>query len=197
MDAEPEHVNPFASPLAEEGAVGPDAPSEIAALEAIRREHLSREASIKSVGLLYLIPAAIGALMSVVMVFGAVVAVTSGEVGLGEGAAMLGAMLLYAGLSVLFWWIGSGLRRLNPAVRIWTIVLSVIGLLGIPIGTLINGYILWLVAGRTGRYIFSDEYRGVIAATPHIRYKSSILMLFLVALVIVVGLLALAVVVSS
>jgi hypothetical protein len=47
-------------------------------------------------------------------------------------------------------------------------VLSGIGLLGFPIGTLINGYILYLFLSKKGRTVFAPEYQEVIEATPHV-----------------------------
>jgi hypothetical protein len=55
------------------------------------------------------------------------------------------------------------------------IVLSCFGLLGFPIGTLISAYFLYLLSSQKGVYIFSPEYARVIAATPHIKYKTSII----------------------
>ena len=63
--------------------------------------------------------------------------------------------------------------------------MSVVGLIGFPIGTLISGYILYLLWGKKGRVIFSPEYQAVIAATPHVKYKTSIVVWILLGLVVV------------
>lgn len=65
-------------------------------------------------------------------------------------------------------------RKLKSWARIPTAILSGIGLLGFPVGTLINGYILYLVFSRKGVTVFSDDYKRVIAETPHIKYRTSI-----------------------
>lgn len=87
-----------------------------------------------------------------------------------------------------------GLRGLQSSARVVAIIFSVIGLLGIPIGTLINGYFLYLLLGQKGTYVFSEEYARVRAATPHIKYKTSIWVLVVVALLVllvVIGIVAL------
>lgn len=184
-----EHQNPFASPLAEEAPVAPS--GDLAEAEAIRREHLSREASIKSVGVLYYL----GAAISTIGVIGLLVSVITGPPGGEAMGFFLGAFVVYALIAALLWWIAPGLRRLNPKVRPWVIglnalllALSVIGLN--PIGALINGYIIWLMSGEKARTVFSPDYQDVIRATPHIKYKTSIVVWILLGLVLLLLLLA-------
>jgi hypothetical protein len=58
---------------------------------------------------------------------------------------------------------------------------------------LINGYILYLVFSQKGKTVFSDEYQAVIQQTPHIKYRTSIIiwiLLGLVALLLAIGLFA-------
>jgi hypothetical protein len=87
---------------------------------------------------------------------------------------VLGVGTLYAG------W---GVRALRAWGRILGGVLSAIGLLGFPIGTLINGYILYLFLSKKGRTIFSPGYQDVIGATPDIKYRTSVVVwIFLVLL---------------
>ena len=72
-------------------------------------------------------------------------------------------------------------------------ILAAIGLIGFPVGTLISAYILYLLGCQKGVQVFSDEYAEVIAATPHIKYRSSKLVIGLVVLLvalIVIGLIA-------
>jgi hypothetical protein len=67
-----------------------------------------------------------------------------------------------AALATGFFLIARGLRTLRPGVRTPTIILAVLGLLGFPLGTLINGYILWLVLSKKGQFIFSPEYPAIV-----------------------------------
>ena len=45
---------------------------------------------------------------------------------------------------------------------------------GFPIGTLINGYVLYLLLSQKGRTIFTDAYRRVVTETPHVKYRTPI-----------------------
>jgi hypothetical protein len=147
------------------------------AAEETRNEHLKHEASVKSIGLLYYL--------------GAVACLLVGTIGLFTGTAnsfeprafLVSAVLLVMGAGQL--WVGTGLRRLRKWARIPTGVLSGIGLLGFPLGTLINGYILYLIFSRKGKTVFSEEYRAVIEQTPHIKYRTSIVVWVLLGLVLV------------
>jgi hypothetical protein len=129
------------------------------AAEQIRKDHIKHEASVKSVGFLYFLAAAFLILAGV------------GGLISGEGPNMV-VGLVFAGLGIL------------P-----TAVLSGIGLIGFPLGTIINGYILYLVLCQKGRTVFSDEYKRVIEQTPHIKYKTSIIVwIFLGLLLLLIGL---------
>jgi hypothetical protein len=136
--------------------------------ERIRKEHINHEASVKSVGFLY--------------VLGGVLLIAIGSVLLAGGMsarpgpqhlALLGGVYLALGVFQVF--MAVGLRRLRPWSRIAASILSAVGLLAFPVGTIINGYILYLLVCANGRTVFSEDYQRVIEQTPHIRYKTSIL----------------------
>jgi hypothetical protein len=40
-------------------------------------------------------------------------------------------------------------------------------------GTIFGIYSIVLLSGAKGRYVFSDEYRRIIDATPHVKYRTS------------------------
>ncbi len=61
------------------------------------------------------------------------------------------------------------LRALKPTARIPAGVLAAIGLLEFPVGTLINGYFLYLLFSKKGAMVFSEEYRQIVVDTPEIR----------------------------
>jgi len=169
--------NPYAAPAAPVEDVSANAEA-----EAIRKAHISHEASIKAVGLLYYL-GAVG-----VTLVGAAGLVAVG----GAGTSMVPSLLLIA-LGAGYAFAGWGVRALRPWGRIVGIVIACIGLIGFPIGTLINAYILYLFLSKKGRTIYSPEYQDVIAATPHVKYKTSILVWIFLALIIgliVVGMLA-------
>ena len=160
--------NPYAAPAAPVEDVSANAEA-----EAIRKAHISHEASIKAVGLLYYLGA-----LGVTLV-GAAGLVAVG----GAGTSMVPSLLLIA-LGVGYAFAGWGVRALRPWGRIVGIVIACIGLIGFPIGTLINAYILYLFLSKKGRTIFAPEYQDVIAATPHVKYKTSILVWIFLALLV-------------
>jgi len=167
--------NPYAAPAAPVEDVSANAEA-----EAIRKAHISHEASIKAVGLLYYLGG-----------IGVTLAALAGLAGAKD--ASVAVTLLLIGLGVGQFFAGWGVRALRPWGRIVGCILSAIGLIGFPIGTLINGYILYLFLSKKGRTIYSPEYQDVIAATPHVKYKTSILVWIFLALIIgliVVGMLA-------
>ena len=149
--------------------------------EATRREFLKHEASVKSVGVLYYIGGVALTLLSVASIIAGFSA--------GPLSFLVGALLLVFGVGQFF--VGYGLRRLKPWARIPTAILSGFGLLGFPIGTIINAYIMYLVLCAKGKMVFSEEYRDVIAQTPHIKYRTSILVWILLGLVVLAILAAL------
>lgn len=133
--------------------------------EAIRREYLSHEASVKSIGLLYFLGAFFFLVATLFVLLQA-------QTGSGFGAiSLLSIAVPVLGLLQLF--TAYGLRKLKNWARIPTGLISGIGLLAFPMGTLINAYILYLIFSAKGKMVFSDEYRSIIDQTPHIKYKTS------------------------
>lgn len=153
--------------------------------EAIRQEHIKHEASVKSVGFLYLFSAVL------MFVFGGMGVFVIGSAQSGGGGSGLGVMLglillVLAGVQV---WVGLGLRRLRTWARIPAGILSGIGLLSFPLGTIINLYVLYLLFSRKGKMVFSPQYRRIIEETPHIQYKTSVVVwIFLALLLVLMGL---------
>lgn len=177
--------NPFEAPAAF-GVATPN--MQVGSPEYIRRELLSHEASIQSIGLLYLI----GSVVVCVAGIGLLAAAISETPGSAQGTEF--ALVISLGLVVLGLFqgfVGVGLRRLRGWTRIPVGILSGLGLLSFPIGTLINGYILYLVFGEKGSRVLSPEYQEIIRQTPHIKYQTSIIvkifagiLLFVVAMII-------------
>jgi hypothetical protein len=156
-------LNPYATPrstVADEGA-GSEA-------EAVRTQHITHEASVKAVGVLFMLG---GLLTLIVAAAGLLAPATAG--GAVDGM-LVAAGLAVSALSIVYLGSGWGLRALRPWARVPAVVLAAIGLLGFPIGTLINAYILWLLLSRKGRTVLSAEYAAVVKVTPHIKYRTSI-----------------------
>ena len=99
----------------------------------------------------------------------------------GVGIVMGLIFLAFAGL---YGWIGVMIRKLKRGSRIGVGIISGIGVLGFPIGTLINGYILYLFFSQKGNYILTPEYAEIVRQTPHIKHKTSIIIWIFVGLLV-------------
>jgi hypothetical protein len=151
------------------------------AAEEMRKKYLSHEASVKSIGILYYL----GGAALVLVALASVVTVVAGK---GKPETMAIAIVLGI-LAAAQIWVGSGLRRLRSWARIPTAILSGIGLLGFPLGTIINGYILYLVLSQKGATVFSSDYQAVMQQTPHIKYRTSpvVWIVLAVVLLLIIG----------
>jgi hypothetical protein len=166
-----ETINRYAPPKAQVGdLVHPSGEA-----EAIRLDHIRREAEIRSVGALYYIGGALVSLGGVGMLTGSIYPNN-------PRVPLLGGVYLVMGLLSFF--VGRGIRDLRPWARTAMIVLAVIGLLGFPVGTLINAYILYLALSAKGKRIFESDYREIIAATPDVKYRTSVVTWIAIGLLI-------------
>ncbi|MCB1277094.1 hypothetical protein [Prosthecobacter sp.] len=168
--------NPYAAPQSRVLQVTPQA-------EIDRMQHINTEATIKSVGVLYYL----GALALTVA---GVAAFTGREIEEGVPPQLLGAIFVAMGAGQGV--VGYGLRGLQSWARIPTVIFSCIGLIGFPLGTLINAYILAKVLGKQGKFVMTPEYKEIIAATPHVKRKTSIVVwvLLILLLIILIGIIA-------
>jgi hypothetical protein len=197
MDPSPrpdrDEINYYAPPEASLRE-GVDLGDELAEFEATRRKYLNHEASVQSIGWLYILGATLTGLGTVGLV--ATVFTGQGRQTLGMGIAAV----FYAGMTALNATVGVGLTRLRTWARWVAVVLTILSILvtigyaglflavvpdagagaGIAIvfaiATLIPAYILYLLLSAKGTMVFSPEYREVIDRTPHIKYKVSCLL---------------------
>ena len=133
--------------------------------EQIRKAHLTREAYVKSVGTLYYAAGGffVLGLMSLLSLPREAAARRAGPL----------LWLVVAGFAALLLATGAGLRQLRPWSRIASGIFAGIGLvLNFPTGTLLNGCILYLLFSKKGSTVFSESYQRVIAATPHVKYRT-------------------------
>jgi hypothetical protein len=113
--------------------------------------------------------------------------------------------------------LGYGLRSLKPwarwtetallSIQMVTLIIGVMGALalGIPplmlgylVMGLIVGYILYLLLSPKGSVVFSPAYKEIIARTPHIKYRTSlILKIVLVLFVSLIGMAIVGAILSS
>ncbi len=169
-------INPYAAPKSQVLQVTSED-------EEIRKQHINTEGTMKSVGTLYYF----GAFM---LVLYGLILMGTGLSAMKEGswvAVLIGVVLLALGIGQGR--LAYGLSRLSSWARTPTIVLSSIGLLAIPVGTLINIYILVRITGQKGQFIFTPEYQRIIAATPHVKRKTSVVawVVLIVLLLILIG----------
>jgi hypothetical protein len=176
----PATINPYAPPKAQVEDVVPYSGE----AQAIRAEHIQREASIRSIGILYYIGGVALCLLALGALAGANVPL--GRLGVnGRGSlAFMGIFFLAFGVGTIF--VGRGLRNLQPWARIASIVIAILGLLNPPAGTVINIYILYLLFSEKGRRIFQSDYPEIVAATPDIKAKTSIVIWVLLGILVLV-----------
>lgn len=156
-------ANPYAAPEAHVADVQPGASE----AEAIRTAHIRHERQVKSVGALYYIGGAFMAMAAIVFGLGGPGAPT-------DAAVSFGIAAVYALFAVAWLVLGYGFRRMRPWVRIPGGILSGLGLVAIPIGTVINSWILWIMFCAKGQVILSPSYDAIVAATPHVKYRWTI-----------------------
>lgn len=132
-------------------------------VDAERIAHLRHEARLRSVGILYWLGAAV-----MLVVIGAPLADTTPD---GFGWVLLGASLLVALLAVVVGW---GYWSLAAWVRWPATALSALGMLAIPVGPLVHGYILYLLWCAKGRRVLAPDYADVRRQTPHLKFRRTV-----------------------
>lgn len=167
----PESVNLYAPPKA--------LVEDVVAFEGeayeIRREHIKTEAAIRSIGALNYIGATLLVAGGVALMFG-------GLPHAGGGVPFAGLVVgLCLGLGAVSFAVGRGLRTFRPWARVVAMISAGLGVLsvfragiGAPIGAVINAYILYLLLSRKGRRIFESDYPAIVAATPDVKNKTSV-----------------------
>jgi hypothetical protein len=203
--AETEDFNPYAPPV---GAIG-EGPidlipvGDLAAAEAIRREHIGHEASVKSLGLLHYLSAFLVLIGSCGLLFMGFKGQLQGGV---AGSWLLIALgVVYLLLGALHLALGIGLTRLQTWAR-WTdaalislslmmVILGMVAaaltgqypvLIGYSLGSLIAGYMLYLLVSPKSATIFAPGYKAIIAQTPHIKNRTSFALKIVLALFVTV-----------
>ena len=178
---DPEADNFYAAPQAEvqdPGYAGSEA-------EAIRREHVTHEASIKSVGALFLLGGVLSCLWGLVS-FG-----VSVNGALGDGRPQEPFFLIFgpivSAVGAIQFAVGYGLRKLAPGSKIPATVLAALSILSFPCGTALGIYTIYLLFSAKGAVVFSEDYKDVIAATPHVKARTSaaawVVLILLLALI--------------
>jgi len=210
--------NPFAPPRAVIGPRASEIDfGDDAEAESIRREHLSHEASIKAIGLLCYLTAGFFGFVTVIVMFAMSGLVGNGNVpigpdGPGRNLLLLLVFLMYGGISLVSFALGFGLRRLQVWARFTMMVFSMLALLyDLGVGVvvlafldtpnppvtflilffpgLILAYTFSLLIVPKSGMVFSAEYKSIIARTPEIRTKTSLIIKLLLGLLVALFLL--------
>lgn len=168
-----DEFNPYAAPKAEVITQHTEA-------ETIRRKHINHEASIKSVGCLY-------GVMAIAMV---IILITIGSSLVSESLWAVGLIL---GLGLLAAAVARGLRNLRRwaavLAAVWSGILIILGIPDLPqssIPMVISAYVLWLMVSPKGLFVTSLEYQIVIAQTPHVKRRTSVLVWVLLILLLAI-----------
>lgn len=146
--------NPYAAPKSHPLS------SEVSTDESNRRLLIRHETSVKSISTLNFLAVIAGSLIAIGLL---------GEI---SSALDLVISIVVIGLTVMNLVAGINIRRLNRTGRVLNGILFGIGLILVPVGTLISVYALWLLFGKKGRKIFSEEYRDLIGRTPLVKYRT-------------------------
>ncbi|MGL6290675.1 MAG: hypothetical protein ACRC2H_08330 [Silanimonas sp.] len=138
---------------------------------AIREAHIGHERQLKSVGLLFGLGAAL-------MLLALLVTLLPGDDGVPgnarQMAGVVGGGLLIALFAAAAGALAFGYRTLAPWVKFVGTPISILGLLAIPVGTLLHGWILYLIWCEKGRRVLANDYAAIIRATPQVRYKRTV-----------------------
>ncbi len=146
-----------------------------------REKFLRHESALRSVAFFYY-------LASIPMGFFAVIFMESMTSTFPGEIALFGVFML---VTIVLLATARGMRTLKLWIRLPVGLISGVGLLVFPLGTLANAYILYLVFSRKGHMVLSAPYREVIENTPEIKPGTPVLMWSILAALL--GLLAIAV----
>lgn len=169
-------LNPYAAPGASVPGQEPQ-PGAPENAEAIRRAHLSVEASLKALGIV-LVMIAVAILLALLNDLGSGSDFRPGSKNGPEVALIIAVVFmgLPAALGVLF-------LRLSPVARIVATLIALPSLLAYPAGTLIGALLLFRLFSKKGGVVFGKDYRAIVAATPQVRPHARILVWLMVEMV--------------
>ena len=194
--------NPYAPSGSSYGDASLDSNFDLSQAELIRKSHLNHEANIQSFGCLYTLGGILGILGAIFYIGLGIFIMAGGEnpqAGVNPMAAgimttLIGVVFLAIAVAQLF--AGRSMQTLNPSGKILAIVVAAIGAILLPVcGTVISGYLLYLLVSAKGEMVFSSAYKEVMQATPHIRYRTS--MIVWIFLFLLIGLILLGVVAAT
>ena len=157
---------------------------------ATREKFLRHESALRSVAFFYYLAGIPMGFLAVIIISTIMIRMATTY----RAPDLIGAIALFGvslSVSVVMLATARGMRTLKHWIRLPVGLISGVGLLVFPLGTLANAYILYLVFSRKGHMVLSAPYREVIANTPEIKPGTPVLMWSILAALL--GLLAIAV----
>ena len=167
--------------------VGTASTSATGSADEMRQLYFPHEQQVRSVGMFFRIMGGFQLLFAAIILLAGTLASFAGE-GFGAHLVQFVAIAIESAIVIIIggvsFWAGNLLRKLDHKAFIPVIVVAAIGLLGIPVGTLINGFILYLLLCEKGRFVLSDPYRAIVAATPQYQWKTALWVKIIIGLMI-------------
>lgn len=178
-------ANPYAAPKARvEDSI------DLGAAEAERREHIAHETVVRAAGVIAIVG---GLLVLAVRVWIAMFGMQAVSLRFVLFYELVFPLLVVVGVCSIA--TGVGLLRLSRWARIGALVLSCVGFLlaarsatfgfrVAPFGVLISACFLFVLLAPKGRRLFAPDYTDIVAATPHVEYRTSRLLWGMLAVVV-------------
>ncbi len=187
-------MNPYAVSVTASNDSAPPSQGLSGDAASVRNFHLAHESAIKGFGLLYAIGAGVYILFAIAAVIFSVFAFAAmnKDAGMAIGVVTLIYAAVYFAIGSLVALVSSGLYKLSDVGKIGGAIFSVLSLCGIPIGTLLGAYMLYLLFSEKGNSIFTQRYRSIVKETPHIRTRIPVFVWIILAcsgLLLVLGIL--------
>ena len=161
-----EEPNPYAPRLVESLAK-PDPSSQLPA--DIRMLHRAHEASLRQIGLYYILTSVLGGIFTLPMTLYLFATLLSNQTINLDILIAAFIFLAILGLLILGILVGAGLRNLHRRTLIPATISAIIWMFHFPVGTAVNIYLLYLLYSKKGRRILQDDYQNIIAATPEMK----------------------------
>ncbi|MBL9172962.1 MAG: DUF4339 domain-containing protein [Verrucomicrobiales bacterium] len=146
-------------------------------IEAVRREHIAQETSLRSIGIL----CGLNAILLPLVLLGTLADALAAP-GRIPRTAVLQWCLMVAYYPLLLY-VTAGLLRLSPKVRTPAITLFALSSFVPPI-CFIHWLFLYTMLSRKTRRVLSEDYQAIIRATPLMRYRPPLLRTVLVTLLV-------------
>lgn len=138
-----------------------------------RESYFGLESKLRSAGAIFFFPSIFGLFGGSILIVIGILMLQMKNQPTGRGVLVIGLGIAIGGIAYYLFVICERLRSLSPKARKPAIVISTVGLLGFPFGTLASVYMLSLLLGERGRFVFSEQYQTLRAKTPELKYRQT------------------------